>query len=153
MGASRYSVKTGAVALSASATKSLILLNPVTYPTDLYELGISFDGSAAATGVAVELYRVTTIGSPAGTTGTVVKVEPGSAPTTAATALTALSAEPTTVEVLQEWYVTPFGGLFVVQFPLGREPRGIATDKRLGIRAITPTGVTPNCRAYFVWEE
>ena len=151
-----YTVNSGAVALSASATKSLILLNPtVTYI--LTELGISFDAAAAVAAVTVDLYRTTTLGSPAGTTATYVKenTQADSASSNAtASSLVALSAEPTAVEILRSWYMQPFGGLVILQCPLGREPQMSGTStQRVGIRVTTPTGVSPNAKSWFGVEE
>lgn len=150
-----YSVQTGSVALSASATKSMWLLDPVTNPIIICELGISFDGSAAATAVRVDLYVVTTLGSPAGTTGTLVKWSDQSLPSATTTALTALSAEPTTVSILASWFLTPAGGLLDIQYPLNREPgtAAAATTNRLGLRCVTPSAVSPNAVSYVVLSE
>lgn len=147
-----YSTRTGSVALTASSTKSLWLLNPVTDFFLIAQLAVSFDASAASAGVGIELYRTTTLGTPAGTTATFVKVNrvgDTAAPTT--TGLTALTTEPTAVEILADWFIQPFGGLFDVQYPLQREPLAAAAGQRIGLRYVTPAIATPpNCRAY-VW--
>ncbi len=149
----QFTVTTGKITLTASATKSLILLDPVTNEAVLSQISISLDGSAAATGVQIDLYRATTYGSPAGTTGMGNKLDPITQAATT-TALTALTTEPTTVAVLDSWMVQPFGGLLVVQFPLGREPKmqAATANTALGIRYTTASGVTPDCVAtlYFV---
>src|ERR1051325_4044119 len=144
-----YSVKTGSVALTANATKSLWLLNPASDFLLVAEVSVSMDASATAAGVGFELYRVTTIGTPAGSSYTPVKVNrQGDAAAATTTALTSLSAEPTAVEIICEWFIQPFGGLLVLQYPLGREPLAAAAGNRIGLRYITPAGVTPNCRSY-----
>ena len=152
---SLYSIATGSVALSASATKSLWLLDPVTNGFSIVEFGISFDGSAAATAIRVDLYQVSTIGSPAGTTATVNKWTDTNIGAATTTGLTALTAEPTTVAVLANWFVTPFSGLLEIQYPLGREVGAGAglTTNRLGLRAVTPSGVSPNCVSHVIWQE
>jgi hypothetical protein len=72
----------------------------------------------------------------------------------AATAIAALTAEPSAIEIIRTWYVQPFGGLVMVQFPLGREPRGVGgSGNRIGLRVTTATGSTPNARAYIEIEE
>jgi hypothetical protein len=149
-----YTINSGAVALSASATKSLILINPTTSYV-ITELGISFDSSASSAAVTVDLYRSTTIGSPAGTAATVVK-ENGSADSAASntSSLVALTTEPTAVEILRSFYVQPYGGLVVLQFPLGREPQMSGTStQRIGLRVTTPASVTPNAKAWLAFEE
>jgi hypothetical protein len=151
---STYTVQTGSVALSASATKSLWLIAPATVDFVLTEFGISFDASTASTAIRVDLYRTTTLGSPAGTTGTLVPSNNPDGHAALSTALTALSAEPTTVQIIKSWFVQPTGGLLVMQHPLGREPAATVTNAgRLGLRAVTPAAVSPNCVAYAEWEE
>ncbi len=149
----RFTIPSTPVALSASATKSLILADAGTNELYLREIGIGFDASAAGQSVRVELYRVTTIGTPTGTSTTPIKKEEGTGAADA-TSLTNLTAEPTAVEVLKVWYVPPNGGELVLQNPLGdEEVQRTATDGRLGLRVVTPTGVTPNAVAYFEIEE
>jgi hypothetical protein len=129
-----YGTRTGSTALTASATKSLWLLNPVSDFFLLAQFGISLDASAASAGVGVELYRTTTLGTPAGTAATITKVNRiGDTAAATTTGLTVLTTEPTAVEVLADWFIQPFGGLFDVQYPLQR--------------------VTPNCRAYVWFDE
>jgi len=149
-----YSVKTGSVALSAATTKSLWMLNPVTDYFMVAEMSVSTDASVATTAIGIELYRVVTIGAAAGTAYTPVKVnrvaDTGVASTAASSVVT---TEPTTVEILAEWFLQPFGGLLDLQYPLLREAFGSAGGQRLGLRYITPAGVSPNCRAYVWFDE
>jgi hypothetical protein len=148
----QFNVNADAVALSAAATKSLWLLNPVTNKFLIKEIGVSFDQAAAEVAVKVQLCRVVTIGSAAGSAFTPSPYDPGTQAATT-TALTNLTTEPTTYLPFKGWYIQPAGGLFVVQFPLGIEPPGLAAGARWGLRAITPTGVTSNCCAYVDFEE
>lgn len=152
MSIDRYVARPGSVALTAAATKSLLLINPAADGGRLTEVGISLDAAAAVAGVGFELYRVVTIGSPAGTTGTLVKAHP-SAAAAGSTFLHTLTTEPTTVEILRDWFLQPFGGLIVAQFPLGRELDTLPAGARIGLRYVTPAAVTPNCRAYIEFEE
>lgn len=152
-GTAIYSVQTGSVALSASATKSLWLLNPATDGFIPIEIGVSFDSSTATTAVRVDLYRTTTLGSPAGTTATIVKVPDPNLAAATTTGLTALSAEPTAVEILCSWFIQPAGGTFVEQWPMGRELGAAAAGARIGLRAVTPSAVTPNCVSYVWFQE
>lgn len=147
-----YSMRTGSFTTTAAATKSLILLNPVTNKFALVQFGVSFNASTAAAGIGIELVRVTTLGSPAGTTGTVVKVGHPSDQSASTTGLVQLTTEPTTYEVLQDWFVSNTAGIDI-QFPLGREPMAAAAGSRLGLRYTTASGVSPDCRAYMTWEE
>lgn len=150
-----YSTRTaGAITLAAAATKSLWLLNPVTDFFVLAQFGVSFNASASSATVAVELYRVTTIGTPAGTAATMVKVNrvgDAAAPTT--TGLINLTTEPTAVEILADWEVQPFGGLIDIQYPLQREPLAAAAGQRFGLRVTTPAATTPGVRSYVWYDE
>lgn len=146
-----YGTRTGSVALTASSTKSLWLINPATDQFVIAQMGISFNASASSATVGIELYRTTTLGTPAGTTAVWTKIQPvadAAAPTS--TGLTALTTEPTAVEVLADWEIQPFGGVLDLQYPLQREPTAAAAGQRIGLRYVTPAGVTPNVRAY-VW--
>jgi hypothetical protein len=149
-----YSTRTGLInPLTAAATKSLWLLNPVSDFFVLAQLAVSFKAAASSDTVAVELYRVTTIGTPAGTTAVFTKVNrvgDAAAPTT--TGLVNLTTEPTAVEVLADWEVQPFGGLLDLQYPLQREPIGAAAGARIGLRVTTPAATTPGVRSY-VWAD
>ncbi|MFF4403604.1 hypothetical protein [Streptomyces sp. NPDC001404] len=148
-----YSVVTGKVTLTAAATKSLWLLNPVTNPIRLTEVSVSFDGSTSAQGVQVDLYRVATLGSPAGTTGTVSLLTDDNTPAATTTALTALTAEPTSVTVLRQWMVSPFGGLYIGQEVLDRELGTKSAGSRIGLRYTTASGVSPNAVSYVTFVE
>jgi hypothetical protein len=158
-----YSVMTGgtatagAAALAAATAKTLVMITASTANQPaVIEIGISFDGvTASAVPVLVELVSGT-----ATTTGTVVAQTPkqlrgwpsqGSQTTGQIT----ITAEPTVQLVNRKWNVTPNGGLFALQFPLGREPTGIVTAttdaKTWSIRATSPAIV--NAHAYLEFEE
>jgi hypothetical protein len=98
------------------------------------------------------LYVATSLGSPAGTTGTINKYSDPNAASADTTALTILTTEPTTVVVYEDWFLQPYGGVLVVDFPLGREFMGSAAGNRIGLRYTSGTA-TPNVRAYAVWEQ
>jgi hypothetical protein len=148
-----YVVSCASTALTASNTQSLVLINPATIAYKITELSVSFDGAAAATAVEVQLYRTTAIGSPAGSSTTPIKVGSPSATAAQSTALTALTTEPTTVEILRRWFVSPASGLLLLQHPLGREPGAAGTGQQIGMRVITPSGVTPHAVGYLEFEE
>jgi hypothetical protein len=141
---SQYSVSTGKITLTASATKTAILLNPVLNKVKIYGIDISLDGSGGATSVLFDLYKVTTIGSAAGTTGVLNSLDATDLTAATTTAKTALTVEPTTVVVYKSWYVTPFGGLFPLQMPLGREIVMAGGGANWGIRWTTAASVTPD---------
>ena len=151
-----YSITAG-TALGTASTHSLWLLDPVTNPITICELGVSFDASSAQTAFEVDLYVTTAVGSAAGSTPTTIKWMDQNAPAATTTALGPLATEPNggTVSVLSSWYIQPFGGTWTIQYPLQREPGTQAggTANRLGLRVITPTAGTANCKSYVVWEE
>ncbi|MFJ8006085.1 hypothetical protein [Streptomyces fagopyri] len=148
-----YTVTTAKITLTASATKSLILIAPGAPGLRMTELGVSFDGSTTGQGVQIDLYRVATIGSPAGTTTTPAKLTDENAPTVSATALTALTTEPTAVTILRSWMVSPFGGLLCMQEVLDREVGAITSGARIGLRYTTAASITPGCVAYMGFTE
>lgn len=151
MGA-QYSVTVAPAALTASATKSLILLNPATNRAVITLVSISLNGSAAGTAVQFDLYRVVTIGSAAGATGTENLLDPATQAATT-TSLTTLTTEPTTVAVLDTWEVQELGGLIWCQYPLGREPVLAAAGARVGLRYTTASATTPTCASTIWFEE
>jgi hypothetical protein len=152
--ASGYTVQTGKTACTGNATKTMWLIAPgANVGFVLTEVAAAFDGAAAQQAILVELYRTTTVGSPAGTTGTAVKRSDEQADTVQSSSLVNLSAEPTAVEILRSWMIPPNGGALVEQFPLGREPRAKAGGGRIGMRYTTATGVTPNYESYGEVEE
>ena len=86
---------------------------------------IAFDGvTASAVPASVELCYCTWATNSPGTNSTSVTPRQrfGRVLTAGFTAATLWTAEPTTVTALQEWYLTPNGGLIMYDFPLGTEP-------------------------------
>lgn len=149
---SLYVATTGKVALAASTTESLLLLNPVTNKGAIFQVDVSMDASSLAEGVQFDLYRVTDLGEPAGTALTPLPLSPTD-PEPTTTALSALTTEPADVEVLASWLVQPVGGLLPLQLPLGREVVLAGGGARVGLRYTTPASVTPDCIANVWFEE
>lgn len=155
--ASGFAVKTGtsATALVAATAKTLVnLIAASTRSALLCEMSVSFDGvTASAVPVLIELCLSTQA-----TAGT-----PGSSPTpqvirgkgtAICTAAVDYSAEPTALTPVKHWLVTPNGGCFVIQYPLGRESQfdlSGGTNKAQAIRCTAPANV--NARAYAEFEE
>lgn len=149
---------TGApAALAAATAKTLCMITTGAQgQPSITEIGISFDGvTASAVPILVELVSGT-----ATTTGTVVAQTPKQlrgwpAQASISTGQITITAEPTVQLVNRKWLVTPNGGLFTVQFPMGREPTGIVTAttdaKTWSIRATAPAIV--NAHAYIEFEE
>jgi hypothetical protein len=152
--AAGYVLRTaGTVALTAATAKTIV--NVIAGTTALFricELSVSFDGATAtAVPATVDLCASTQAG--AGT--------PGSSPaptqirgptrTVQAAGRLAYSAEPTVLTVLKSWLVPVFNGLFVIQFPLGREPEQIVSANAYLIRVTAPAVV--NVMGYLEIEE
>lgn len=149
-----YAAQTGSVTLSSATTRTLWQLDPVTNPVTIIEWGISFDASASSTAVRVDLLTQTTAGTASSLT--VIKWSDQNAPSATTTAQqTFTSSEPTTGVVLASYFIQPFGGNLIIQYPLTREPgtAAAATGQRLALRYVAPSGVTPNCVSYVVWDE
>ena len=144
---SDFVITSGKVTLTTAATKSLWLLNPVTNNCKITSISISMDASSLVQGVQFDLCRATTLGTPAGTTGTVVNTDDRDAVTATTTALVALTTEPTTYAVIESWGIQPVAGLMVYQLPLGQEYVLKGGGTRWGLRYTTASGVTPDCWA------
>lgn len=139
-------------AAPAAAHTVLNAISPAGHGLSLVELGISFDGvTASAVPVTVELCQSTQGAAGTGAASPPAAVQTrgrgtgGSAPTVAHN----FTAEPTTLTVIRQWFVSPNGGLFIYPLPLGREVECDAsggTIKALALR-ITPPA-TVNCLAY-----
>jgi hypothetical protein len=147
---------TSAVALAAATAKTIMnLIAGANQQARITELSVSFDGvTASAVPVLVELCQSTQA-----TAGT-----PGASPTPGiikglgacgATAGNAYSAEPTALTMIKQWLITPNGGTFIIQSPLGREAEtnvsGSSTVKALAVRCTAPAIV--NVRGYIEFEE
>lgn len=145
----------GEVALAAATTAKTVL-NVIAAAGDLIrivELGISFDGvTASAEPVLIELCRSTQ--ATTGTSSAVTSRHVGGNPnaTVSATAAKNYTVEPTVLTPVREWAIDPNKGLFVMQFPLGREPESLDNDG-LCLRLTNPAGTSPNVRAYVEFVE
>ncbi len=153
---SKYVAVTGtAVACASNAAVGIISVISDTKTIKIKEIGISFDGTdATKTPIRVDLCLASTDGT--GTSGT-VDAEDGGEDTAYATSKYnyAAGAQPTgSVRVVRSWYVSPAGGLWVMQFPLGEEIKVWSSNDVGWIRATTVTGSgTPNALAYISFEE
>lgn len=151
-----YAVDNGAFTLTGGSTQTVWLLNPVTNPFSIVEFGISFSASVSSAPIQVDLYLAASVGSASGGSGSVRAM--GST-TTAATTTAGVNftTEPPTKNILQSWYVQPFGGIIDVQYPLGREGLsavgGATTNGRYGLQCTTPSGVVCNALSYVWFEE
>lgn len=146
-----YSVTTGTLAVTASATKCFAaIITGATQTARIVQVAVSFDGASALTAPAVEIVRYVTDGT--GTAYTPLKYN-GEGQNRAAlcTAKTNYSADPTTSTVVESYFVPNSAGQFW-QLPLGRELY-VPVSTALGVRVVTVAGVTGNVRVNLLFEE
>jgi hypothetical protein len=146
-----YSVTTGIatpVALAAATAKTVIEIASGAQTGRMVQAAVSFDASAAAAGIKVEVVRYATTGT--GTTYTPLKYN-GEAQNRVAvmTAKVNDTVEPGTPTPIECWYVPNTAGQFW-QLPLGRDLY-IPASLIIGIR-ITSAAVV-NCAANLLFEE
>ncbi len=149
-----YVAQSAAFSYAANTTKTLVLVDaPANRDLTITEIGVSADGtSGTALALVVELCHVTMATSGTSTSLTPVQTR-GNVLASQATAAHSFTAEPTVVTVIKGWYMTPNQGLFIVQFPLGREPM-TRTGEAIAIRINNPTsGTTVNLRGNIEFEE
>ncbi len=150
-----YVANTSATAVPLVAATAKTVLNVISgadSPAFVVEFGISLDGvTASALPVLVEMCFSTQ--ATAGTVRTSpvgVQIRGYPAYTSASAFGEGYTAEPTVLTIVKQWLVDPNKGLFVVQFPLGREPQGVITaatsGKGIAFRCTAPAAV--NARAY-----
>lgn len=146
----------GAVASAAAGTAKTIL-NVIAAAGKIAvvsEVGISFDGvTASEKPILVEICRSTQ--ATAGTSSAVTLRQKHGDPSfvVGATGGKNYTAEPTVLTPIREWLVDPYKGLWVVQFPLGREIQTIVAGG-MALRVTVPTGgAAVNMRGYMEIEE
>lgn len=148
-----YSVSTtAAVALVAATAKSILGVSaPAQFGVDLKKYRVSFDGvTASAIPVLVELcYSTFATNAPgtASTTRTPAQVY-GRAITTGFTAASNWTSEPTVLTVLDQWTLTPNGGLVIYDIPLGDTPDS-AVSQGFVIRCTAPAAVNVTADLWF----
>lgn len=140
---------------TGTAIKTLLQIGvPSTRDIRIVEAGVSFDGSAAATPIKVELIETDVAATVTSVTPT--KFDDPNAPVSLCAGGTALTGHTATAEgtitavrVFDAQLVAPSAG-YLKQFPLGREPGG-NVSKFVRIRVTAPAAV--NAYAYIIWEE
>lgn len=138
-------------ALAVSETETLIqIVAAANHRVKVLAWGIFFDGTTVTNEpIQVELVRQSTAGT--SSANTPVKWDDSIAETLLTTARDQFTIEPTTGDILDVKEVHPQSGYEVI-YPLGQEPICGGGD-RVGVRAITPSGVSPNARAYIRFDE
>jgi hypothetical protein len=143
---------------TGTAIKTLLQVAPsTTRPIKVVEWGISFDGSAAATPIKVELVETDVAATVTAHSTTTVKPydDPNAPNTTVSMGTTATgytaSAEGTigAYRYFDAQLVAPTNQ-YLKQFPLGREPQ-VAISKFLRVRVTAAAAVNAYC--YVLWEE
>lgn len=134
----------GAVALAAATAKSVLGVSaPATFGCDFKKYRISFDGvTGTAVPVLLELCYATFATNAPGTasTSTTVKQAYGRTITAGFTAAKNWTTEPTVLTVLEEFLLTPAGGLLPIDVPLGDTPDS-AVSNGFVLRATAPAAV------------
>lgn len=150
-----YTVTSGTHALAAATAETTWNIIPTTtVGIQIVEFGISFAG-VTASAVPAEVDLCTSTQATAGTAGsspTPLQIR-GRTLAPGVTAGVAYSAEPTVLVPIKTWYVSPNGGMLVMQFPLGREmDQGFSSEaiKAIALRVTAPA--TVNCRSYVEFE-
>ncbi len=143
---------------TGTAIKTLLQISTAaTRPARVIEWGISFDASAAATPIKVELIETDVAATvTAYVAADVTKYSDPNAPASLATLGVANSGYTATAEgtiaavrVFDVQFIAPTSQYFK-QFPLGREPEvAVSTFLRVRVTAGTAT----NSYAYVIWEE
>lgn len=137
------------VAMVAATAKTVVAVLGASSDTiNVDEIGISFDGiTSAAVPALVELVEISAL-------GTMTSYTPqqlyGPAQASSSSAGYNAAAEPTIQAVKGAWYVPVFNGLFVIQYPLGKEPEVVAS-RGWGLRVNVPAVV--NALPYIYYSE
>jgi len=142
----QHIARVSAVAAASAAAKTLLQVVAGSTVRPLVKAWeVSFDGAdSTKTPVLVELLRQTTAGTSSALT--LVKADEASL-AVVSTGLQTFTVEPTAGDILMSVYLSPAGGIFAYQYPLGDEPP-VAASGRVGIRVTTVAGSgTPNATA------
>jgi len=148
-----YTIVNTPSSLTAGLGKSIVgVVMGANAPLRLVEMGVSFNGiAAAAVPAVVELCSSTQVGVGTSTNAPPVQVR-GQARNVQSTGSINYSGEPSTLTILKSWYVPVFNGTFAIQFPLGREIDTLTTTRpALFLRVTAPAAVS--VLGYFEIEE
>lgn len=148
----QHVARISAVAAASAAAKTLVQVATTSTKRILVKSWeVSFDGAdSTKTPCLVELLRQTTAGTASALTP--VKNDQGSE-TVISSAQQTFTVEPTAGDILHSVYLSPAGGIFSYQFPLGDEPV-VGVSGWIGVRVTTVAGSgTPNCSAFIKFLE
>jgi hypothetical protein len=153
MAKSGYSVATGgAVPLATGTAKTVIgVRSGASFGLDLKKVRVSLDGTTAtAVPVLVELCYATFATNSPGTNSTSITPAQLYGRTIAhgITAAKTWTAEPTVLTPLDEWLLTPAGGLVILDIPLGDTPDS-AVSEGFALRLNAPAVVNARAALWF----
>ena len=141
-----------AVALAAATAKSILgVKGNAAFGVDLLGFRVGFDGvTASAVPVLIELCYATFATNSPGTNSTSVTVDTqyGRAVANGMTAARSWSAEPTVLTPLDEFLLTPNGGLVIVNLPRDRTP-DTAVAEGFVLRCTAPAIVNVRASMFF----
>lgn len=148
--ANQYSCSAAAFATSTSPKTAALVIVGANVPALMIGWDFSCDDTLTTGAFKVEF--ISTNQGGAGTAGGSTIVKMGATQAAAqSTVGTSYSAEPTTVTVLNTWYVPAAGGPYPYLYPLGRE-YFCTVSHSYGIRVTAPSG-TPNVCVNLYFEE
>lgn len=144
-----YIIRSGSVALVATTAKTVLMaITPAQFGLDLKKIRVEFDGvTASAIPVLCELVTSTnatnstpgTGNTSTGQIGTVAQ-RYGRSITTGFTGFAACTSEPTVLTAVDEFWLTPNGGVLFYDWPLGDTP-DFPVSAGVGIRCTAPAAV------------
>lgn len=153
-----YIIRSGSCALTASTAKTVLMtVIPAQFGLDLKKIRIEFDGVTAANApVLIELVTSTnatnstpgTGNTSSGQVGTVAQIY-GRSITNGFTGFANCTSEPTVLTAVDEFLLTPNGGVLFYDWPLGDTP-DFPVSSGVGIRCTAPNNV--NVRASMIFE-
>ncbi len=146
-----YIVRNTAFAMTTGAKTVLNVIAGANQAVSILEWGVSFDGvTSSAVPATVELCQSTQAGAGTSAASPPAIVQVGGRTITAQpTSGHNYTAEPTTLTVIEQFYLSQYMGTLVKQYPLGQEPDtdlSGGTVKALAIRVSVSANV--NCLAY-----
>jgi hypothetical protein len=145
-----FSVVVSNEALATNAIETILqVISSATRSLELVRWGISFNGvSPTDAPVIVDLYRPTSDGT--SSVFVPLALNPAS-DLCGATARTAHTAEPTGGNVMETYRITPYGGLFVMQYAPDERVICAPAGSRVGLRCQAAAVV--NVSAFMVFAE
>lgn len=140
-------------ALTASATRTIVgVKSGAAFGLQVVKWGCSFNASAAAAGIELQLVYATWATNAPGTNSTSITAtqDYGRPLTNGITGAGHWTTEPTALTVVESKFIQQ-SGAYEWSTPLGKEP-DCALGEGFAVRCITPAAVTPNYVAFLLVE-